>query len=124
MQQQNLNAVFSALADPTRRAILEQLSRGEATVGELAEPFDLSLPTISRHIDVLVDAGLIARTRKAQWRRCEFRREPLIEATTWINHHVAFWEARLEALDALMTAADGTDESAGTGDGTPQTPAE
>jgi DNA-binding transcriptional ArsR family regulator len=109
MQQQHLNAVFSALADPTRRAILEHLAQGDATVGELAAPFDLSLPTVSRHIDVLADAGLIARQRQAQWRRCQFRRESLVEATDWINRNLAFWNERLDALEALMAEPEQAD---------------
>jgi len=104
MQADHLSAVFSALADPTRRAILARLSAGEASVGELAEPFDLSLPTVSRHIDVLEDAGLIVRHRKAQWRRCEFQREPLVAANEWINRYVAFWEGRIDALAKLVEA--------------------
>lgn len=102
MSQDSLNAVFSALADPTRRAILARLAQGDATVGELAAPFDLSLPTVSRHINVLEDARLIVRERDAQWRRCHFQREPLIEATEWIARYVAFWDGRLDALAELV----------------------
>jgi DNA-binding transcriptional ArsR family regulator len=102
MQPDHLSAVFSALADPTRRAILARLSEGDASVGELAEPFDLALPTVSRHIDVLEEAGLIQRHRKAQWRRCEFKREPLLAANEWINRYVAFWEGRIDALAKLV----------------------
>lgn len=102
MPQDSLNAVFSALADPTRRAILARLAQGDATVGELAAPFDLSLPTVSRHINVLEDARLIVRERDAQWRRCHFQREPLIEATEWIARYVAFWDGRLDALADLV----------------------
>jgi DNA-binding transcriptional ArsR family regulator len=110
MQTEQLNAVFSALADPTRRAILARLSQGDASVGELAEPFDLSLPTVSRHIDVLEDAGLIVRHRKAQWRRCEFKREPLIAANAWISRYVAFWEDRIDALVGLVEEKNGEDD--------------
>jgi len=102
MQQEALNAVFSALADPTRRAILARLAKGDASVGELAAPFDLSLPTVSRHIDVLEQARLVVRERDAQWRRCHFQREPLMEASEWINRYVAFWNGRLDALAELM----------------------
>jgi DNA-binding transcriptional ArsR family regulator len=102
MQQEALNAVFSALADPTRRAILARLAKGDASVGELAEPFDLSLPTVSRHIDVLEQARLVVRERDAQWRRCHFQREPLMEASEWINRYVAFWNGRLDALAELV----------------------
>jgi DNA-binding transcriptional ArsR family regulator len=103
MQTDQLSAVFSALADPTRRAILARLSeQGDLSVGELAEPFAISLPTVSRHIDVLEDAGLIVRHREAQRRRCEFQREPLIAANEWIGRYVAFWEARIDALQRLV----------------------
>jgi DNA-binding transcriptional ArsR family regulator len=102
MPTDHLSAVFSALADPTRRAILARLSEGDASVGELAEPFDLSLPTVSRHIDVLENAGLIVRHRRAQWRHCEFKRAPLIAANEWISRYVAFWEGRIDALAKLV----------------------
>ncbi|MGY4827557.1 ArsR/SmtB family transcription factor [Sphaerotilaceae bacterium SBD11-9] len=102
MPHDPLTAVFSALADPTRRAILARLTQGDATVGDLAAPFDLSLPTVSRHINVLEEAGLIARERDAQWRRCHFRREPLMEAAEWIGRYVAFWDGRLDALAQLV----------------------
>jgi DNA-binding transcriptional ArsR family regulator len=100
--QDPLNAVFSALADPTRRAILARLTQGDASVGELAAPFDLSLPTVSRHIDVLEEAGLVVRERDAQWRRCHFQREPLMEAADWISRYVAFWDSRLDTLAKLL----------------------
>jgi DNA-binding transcriptional ArsR family regulator len=102
MPQDSLTAVFSALADPTRRAILARLTRGDASVGELAAPFDLSLPTVSRHINVLEEAKLVVRERDAQWRRCHFQREPLMEASEWISHYVAFWDGRLDALAQLV----------------------
>lgn len=102
MSPELLNSVFSALADPTRRAILARLAQGDATVGELAAPFDLSLPTVSRHINVLEEARLIVRERDAQWRRCHFQPEPLMEAAEWINRYVAFWDGRLDALAQLV----------------------
>jgi DNA-binding transcriptional ArsR family regulator len=102
MSQEALNAVFAALADPTRRAILARLTEGDASVGELAAPFDLSLPTVSRHISVLEDARLVVRERDAQWRRCHFQREPLMQAAEWIGRYVAFWDGRLDALAALV----------------------
>lgn len=102
MSQDSLSAVFSALADPTRRAILARLTQGDASVGELAAPFDLSLPTVSRHIDVLEKARLVVRERDAQWRRCHFQHEPLMEAAEWISRYVAFWESRLDALAELV----------------------
>lgn len=102
MPHDPLTAVFSALADPTRRAILARLTQGDATVGDLAAPFDLSLPTVSRHINVLEEAGLVVRERDAQWRRCHFQREPLMEAAEWIGRYVAFWDGRLDALAQLV----------------------
>ena len=102
MTPASLDAVFSALADPTRRAILARLTQGDASVGELAAPFKLSLPTVSRHIDVLEKAKLVVRERDAQWRRCHFQREPLIDAAEWIGRYVAFWDGRLDALAELV----------------------
>ena len=102
MSPDSLTAVFSALADPTRRAILARLTQGDATVGELAAPFDLSLPTLSRHIKVLEEAKLLVRERDAQWRRCRFQREPLLDAADWIGRYVAFWDGRLDALSELV----------------------
>jgi len=110
--QASLDAVFSALADPTRRAILARLTQGDASVGELAAPFDLSLPTVSRHINVLEDAGLVLRERDAQWRRCHFQREPLMEAAEWIGHYVAFWDKRLDALSRLLASDEETARAA------------
>lgn len=95
---QNLDLTFSALADPTRRAIVARLAKGEATVGELAEPFDMSLPAISKHLRVLERAGLITRGRDAQKRPCRLRAAPLDEATTWIEKHRQMWEERLDRL--------------------------
>lgn len=110
MQTDPLSSVFSALADPTRRAILARLSEnGDLSVGELAEPFDLALATVSRHIDVLEDAGLIVRHREAQRRRCEFQREPLIAANEWISRYIAFWEARIDALARLVETPKDSD---------------
>ncbi len=94
-----LSATFSALSDPTRRAILARLAEGEATVNELAEPFDISLPAISRHLKVLEQARLITREREAQWRRCRLAPQPLKEAAEWMERCRAFWEARFDALD-------------------------
>src|ERR1700755_27778 len=84
-----LTQTFAALADPTRRAILARLSEGEATVGELAAPFSITLPAISRHLKVLEQAGLISRGRDAQWRPCRIETKPLSEATGWLEHHRA-----------------------------------
>lgn len=96
-----LSRTLSALADPTRRAILRRLSRGQATVNELAAPFDLSLPTVSKHLKVLERAELIARTRDAQWRPCTLRLEPLREPADWLEGLREAWHAhRAEARDA------------------------
>lgn len=97
-----LSRTLAALSDPTRRAMLARLSRGPATVGELAEPFDLSLPAISKHLKVLERAALIERGRQAQWRPCTLRPEPLGQAAAWLETYRALWEARFERLDALL----------------------
>ena len=98
----NLDATFSALADPTRRAILARLAQGDATVGELAQPFEMSLPAVSRHLKVLTDAGLIERRTEAQWRRCELRAEGLRVAADWIEEYRRFWESQFERLEAYL----------------------
>ena len=100
--QDVLTSTFSALADPTRRAILARLARGEANVSELAEPFAISLPAISRHLKVLEQAGLISRGRDAQWRPCRLNAEPLKQVSDWVERYRAFWEAGLERLDAYL----------------------
>ncbi len=101
-----LSQTFSALADPTRRAILAKLAQSEATggatVGELAEPFDMSLPAVSRHLKVLTDAGLIERSTEAQWRRCSLRGEGLRAASDWIEFYRRFWEQQFDRLDAFL----------------------
>ena len=97
-----LSSIFAALADPTRRAILSRLSGGEASVQELAEPFDMTLPAVSKHLKVLENAGLIARGRKAQWRPCRLDAVPLRDAADWINHYRKFWEERLGRLDDYL----------------------
>jgi DNA-binding transcriptional ArsR family regulator len=97
-----LTATFSALADPTRRAILARLARGETSVGELAEPFDMSLPAISKHLKVLERAGLIARGRDAQRRPCRLAAEPLHEISEWVATYRRFWEQRLDRLEAYL----------------------
>jgi DNA-binding transcriptional ArsR family regulator len=99
-----LDATFSALADPTRRAILERLARGRATVGTLARPFAISLPAISRHLRVLERANLIRRERDAQWRVCRLGPAPLREAADWIARYRRFWEEGFDALDAHLAA--------------------
>ncbi|HET9733011.1 MAG TPA: metalloregulator ArsR/SmtB family transcription factor [Acidimicrobiales bacterium] len=94
-----IDTVFAALSDPTRRSIVRRLADGEATVLELAEPFPISLPAISRHLKVLEDAGLIRRSRDGQRRPCHLRPEPLVDIATWAEHTRAAWEQRLDRLD-------------------------
>jgi DNA-binding transcriptional ArsR family regulator len=105
-----LSEMFQALADPTRRAILQRLGRGEATVGELAQPFGISLPAISRHLKVLEMAGLIARERDAQWRRCRLNPEAFDPLVVWIEQTRAFWRESLDRLD-LFLSEDQPEES-------------
>ncbi|MEP7262193.1 MAG: metalloregulator ArsR/SmtB family transcription factor [Usitatibacter sp.] len=102
MNAQRLNATFAALADPTRRAILARLASGEASVAELAEPFDMSQPAISRHLKVLEGAGLISSGQDAQRRPRRLEAAPLAEAARWIETYRQFWEARFGDLDALL----------------------
>jgi DNA-binding transcriptional ArsR family regulator len=97
-----LDATFAALADPTRRAILARLAAGEASVNELAEPFAMSQPAISKHLKVLERAGLISRSREAQRRPCKLEAQPLGEATQWLEHYRELWEQRYERLDAVL----------------------
>jgi DNA-binding transcriptional ArsR family regulator len=97
-----LNSTFAALADPTRRAILARLVRGEASVGDLARPFAISLPAVSRHLRVLERARLVERRVDAQRRVCRLRAEPLHAAANWIDRYQAFWEERLDDLAALL----------------------
>jgi DNA-binding transcriptional ArsR family regulator len=107
MQVDNLNSVFGALADPTRRAILARLTQGDLTVGELSKPFPVSQPAISRHLKVLEEAGLISRTRRATARLSHLEAEPLRDATTWLARYQAFWDERFEQLDTLLTSLQG-----------------
>src|SRR5437899_12246302 len=97
-----LSTTLSALADPTRRAILARLALGEATVTELAEPFPMSLPAVSKHLKVLQRAGLIARGREAQWRPCRLEAAPLKDAADWIEHYRRFWEESFDRLDEYL----------------------
>ena len=97
-----LDATFAALADPTRRAILARLATGEASVLELAEPFEMSQPAISKHLKVLERAGLISRGRDGQRRPCRIEAEPLAEATGWLEEYRKFWEGRFQRLDVLL----------------------
>src|SRR5580698_3215778 len=97
-----LSATLSALADPTRRAILARLSQGEASVSELAAPFDMSMPGISKHLKVLEHAGLIARGREAQWRPCKLEAGPLKVVAHWVEHYRQFWEESFDRLDEYL----------------------
>ncbi len=101
-----LSQTFSALADPTRRAIVLRLAGGDATVGELAKPFHISGPAVSRHLKVLEDAKLIERRVDARWRVCSLRRDRLAEAERWINETRQFWERGFDRLEALLQAQD------------------
>jgi DNA-binding transcriptional ArsR family regulator len=99
MASDQLSVTFAALADPTRRAILARLSQGEASVTELAKPFDLSLPGISKHLKVLQRSGLITQSRNAQWRPCRLEARPLGDAAQWIERYRQFWEGSFDRLD-------------------------
>ena len=102
MRTDPLSATFQALADPTRRAILARLSKGETSVSELAEPFEMTLPAISKHLKVLERAGLIARGRDAQWRPCRLEAQRLKEVSDWLEHYRKFWEASLDRLEDYL----------------------
>jgi DNA-binding transcriptional ArsR family regulator len=102
MATDHLSTIFTALADPTRRAILARLARGEATVTELAEPFALSLPTVSKHLKVLQHAGLVTQGRKAQWRPCRLEAAPLREVAAWMEEYRRFWDESFERLDGYL----------------------
>ncbi|MCC6302536.1 MAG: winged helix-turn-helix transcriptional regulator [Gammaproteobacteria bacterium] len=97
-----LGATFAALADPTRRAILARLASGEASVTELAEPFDMTLPAVTKHLKVLERAGLIRRGRAAQWRPCRLEAKPLAEVADWVAQYRRFWEQRLDRLEEYL----------------------
>jgi DNA-binding transcriptional ArsR family regulator len=102
MTPDRLSATFAALADPTRRAILARLASGERSVNELAEPFEMSLPAVSRHLKVLESAGLIVRGREAQWRPCKLEAAPLKEIANWVERYRKFWEQSFDRLDAYL----------------------
>lgn len=107
MTSEELDSTFAALADPTRRAIVARLARGEASVMELAEPFDMSLPAISKHLKVLERAGLIARGREAQWRPCRLQPEPLKEVAEWVEAYRKFWDESFDRLDDYLAQLQG-----------------
>lgn len=120
MATDQLSSTFAALADPTRRAILARLAGGEATVNELAEPFTMSLPAISKHLKVLERAGLISRGRTAQWRPCRLEVTPLAEIAEWIDRYRGFWDSGFDRLDdhlRQLVAEAGQQEEKGEADG-------
>ena len=117
MSPDRLSTTFSALADPTRRAILARLVSGEVSVTELAEPFAMSLPAVSKHLKVLERAGLIARSREAQWRPCRLEAGPLKDAAEWLEHYRHFWEESLDRLDDYLGELQGKEERDGHEDG-------
>lgn len=113
MTQDHLSALFAALADPTRRAILDRLAQGEATVKELAEPFDISAPAVTKHLKVLQRAGLIKQGRRAQWRPCRLDAAPLREVADWVERYRRFWNGSFDRLDTyLQTLQDGEKQGA------------
>jgi DNA-binding transcriptional ArsR family regulator len=116
MMQDRLTATFSALADPTRRAILARLAVGEASVNELVEPFSLSQPAISKHLKVLERAGLITRGRRAQWRPCMLEAAALKDVADWLEPYRRLWEARLDRLEAHLRQLQAEQISEGTQD--------
>ncbi|HUG06132.1 MAG TPA: metalloregulator ArsR/SmtB family transcription factor [Candidatus Limnocylindria bacterium] len=113
MPADNLSVTFGALADPTRRAILARLARGEASVTELAKPFDMTLPAVSKHLKVLERAGLIARGREAQWRPCRLKAQRLEEAAGWVERYRIFWEQSLDRLDEHLRELQGEEKNSG-----------
>jgi DNA-binding transcriptional ArsR family regulator len=102
MPADRLSATFSALADPTRRAILARLASGEASVTELCEPFEISAPAITKHLKVLERAGLISRSRQAQWRPCKLEAKPLQDISSWVEQYRQLWEQRLDRLEDYL----------------------
>jgi DNA-binding transcriptional ArsR family regulator len=110
-----LSTTLSALADPTRRAILARLALGETTVTELAEPFQMSLPAVSKHLKVLERAGLIARSRDAQWRPCKLEAAPLRDVSGWLEHYRQFWEQSLDRLEDYLQTLRNEQENGNAG---------
>jgi DNA-binding transcriptional ArsR family regulator len=113
MPEDHLSQTFSALADPTRRAILARLASGEASVTEIAQPFAMSLPAISKHLKVLERAGLITRGREAQWRPCRLEGRSLKDAADWLEHYRVFWEASLGRLEDYLKELQGKEQPRG-----------
>lgn len=102
MSQQQLDLTFAALSDPTRRAILSMLASGEKSVTDLAEPFRMTLPAVSKHLKVLQRAGLVSQSREAQWRPCRLEAKPLKDAAAWIEHYRKYWEQSFDRLDEYL----------------------
>jgi DNA-binding transcriptional ArsR family regulator len=113
MPPDRLSTTFAALADPTRRAILARLALGETSVGELAKPFEMSLPAVSKHLKVLEHAGLIARGREAQWRPCRLEPKALKSVDDWLEHYRRFWEASLDRLDDYLRTLQAKEKKRG-----------
>ena len=109
--EDTLSATFSALADPTRRAILSRLASGETSVSELARPFQMSLPAVSKHLKVLEKAGLIERAKSAQWRPSRINAEPMREAVSWLEFYRKLWDERFDRLDTYLKETQNNDES-------------
>jgi DNA-binding transcriptional ArsR family regulator len=107
MPTDTLSLTLSALADPTRRAIVARLNEGDATVSEIAEPFKMSLPGVSKHLKVLERAGLIQRSKQAQWRRCHLDPQPLKQLADWVEEYRKTWEERFDRLDAYLAELQG-----------------
>lgn len=108
--EEHLDRTFAALANPTRRAILDRLADGEASVNELAEPFELSLPAISKHLKVLERAGLVVRSQRAQYRPCSLDPTPLEEVSTWAERYRPIWEARFDRMDQYLQRLDAAED--------------
>jgi len=115
MASDQLDTVFSALAHPTRRAILARLASGETTVTELAEPFDISLPAVTKHLHVLERAGLITRSREAQWRPCRLEAKPLQDVADWVEQYRRHWEQSLDRLQDYLRALQAKEPDDGRG---------
>jgi DNA-binding transcriptional ArsR family regulator len=113
MYSDHLSSTFAALADPTRRAILSRLASGEASVTELAAPFEMSMPAISKHLKVLQKAGLITQSREAQWRPCKLAAAPLKEVAEWVDRYRQHWEARFDRLDEYLKEVQASEAKRG-----------
>lgn len=113
MSQQQLDLTFAALSDPTRRAILSMLASGEKSVTDLAEPFRMTLPAVSKHLKVLQRAGLISQSREAQWRPCRLEARPLKDAAAWIEHYRRYWEESFDRLDEYLREAQTKEKKRG-----------